>query len=144
MSRWDERDRPILEAAAESEKSATPLYIEELANALGLSPLVVANSVETLMDARFFVGSPVRVWASPPLVEVHELRLLERGLRTLGDWPPSDAFDAFKQLVEEQIAAEPDPEQRTKLKRFLDAAVDVGTNLTGNVLATLVQRMVGM
>ena len=66
--------------------------------------------------------------------------MLERGLREVGIWPNEDVAGTFETVIDERIELASDPEQRSRLKSFRDAALAVGQEVVAGVLTEAVKR----
>lgn len=142
VDRWQTHVIPILRYVADRETEMTHYTTSDLAEAVGLDHREVSIEVDRLIEGGYISANPSKFLGSDPaLSHLIGARLTARGARALRLWPPEDAYDAFEQYVEEQMAASPDEETRSKLRQLLGVVRDVGTNFAGGVLAGYVQRM---
>ena len=146
MTKWEDRDLPVLHVVAKAEDDGTDqLDVDELGERLGMTGMVVARSLDLLYAEEFVGGHPVRVMDPKPLVAFLEPHLLERGLRSLGEWPSDDSFEELVRVLGQRIAQEPrGSEQRTKLERLRADLHDVGKSVAGAILAAYLQHMAGL
>ena len=133
-STWNEREVPILEAVYAIEEQGNGAQSRGLAEITGLELGVAMRAVAALVESQHLAGSDVPSMADR-FPDYINLRLLERGRRAIGQWPPGPG-DAFLVALNRLIAAETDPDERSRLTRLRDAAVDVGKQvLAGAVVA---------
>jgi DNA-binding MarR family transcriptional regulator len=133
-STWNEREAPILEAIWAAEEVGERPGPEQLADLVGLDVTVVARAVTALVDAKYVAGAEDSSLADR-FAQYNALWLLERGRRAIGQWPPGPG-DAFLVTLNRLIAAETDPEERSRLAKLRDAAADVGKQvLAGAIVA---------
>ena len=78
-----------------------------------------------------------------PRVDVLALR---HARRTVGTWPPPpEAWaDRLIEAINEAADSEPDPEQRSKLRRLAGAVAEVGRGVFSEVIATVITKSAGM
>lgn len=81
---WTTIDLPVLKALAGHE--ATPLTIEQVRDLVGLSPEEIPRSIQRLLESGYIHARATGSLAmSPPYFD--EIRLGERGLREVKQWP---------------------------------------------------------
>lgn len=64
------------------------------------------------------------------------ITLEEKGRRAVGQWPSSDPADAFVRALHRMLATESDPDERDRLQRLRDAAVDVGKQVLAGAVVS--------
>lgn len=138
---WDRLERPILEAVAELEDIRDPLGLEPVSEQTGLPIEQVRVGVRRLLDTNLLTGREVATFDE---YDAMGLRLLPKGRQLVRQWPPDETFESFYQLLAERIENEKDPETRSRLERFRDAAGGVGKDVLTATLTALVQRMAGL
>lgn len=72
------------------------------------------------------------------------IRLLERGWRAVGEWPPENQYDAFVAIVEQQIEDSSTEDERTRLEQMRDAALGVGRDVLTSVLSAWARQLGGL
>lgn len=138
---WEEREQRLLEAIATAEEEGREARADELDSPTGLSPQQVQQGLRALYDAGYVDG--IDVTAQGDTFDLLNIRLLERGRRAVGQWPSEDQYAALLEVLETQIAASQDPEQRTKLERLRDAAIGLGQGMLATVLNAWARSIAG-
>ena len=75
--------------------------------------------------------------------EMSEIRLREKGLQAVEEWPAEVTFEQFVEALQDAIQREKDSGRRAALQRVLDAARQVGVVGLGAVLAAYMRRLLG-
>ncbi|MEA2825786.1 MAG: hypothetical protein QOG43_225 [Actinomycetota bacterium] len=89
---WNRLELPVLETMAQMEDAGAPvLRSNDLASATSLSPAQLALALRRLIQAGYVAGTEYRRGNDDGPPDYLELRLLERGLRASGAWPPAVA-----------------------------------------------------
>lgn len=140
---WEHRERPILEAILSLEEAGThrDANVELLAEMTGLEPAVVGRALQSLSDARFVEAIDSSTFGST-YPEYMAPRLLERGRRDVGQWPP-DVAEAFTQRLDTLISAETDPAEKGRLQRLKEAAGEVSKGVVSGAIVAAGQWAVG-
>lgn len=141
-STWEAREIPILEAVAAA--GGEPLESDAIVEATGLEPSAVGYGVEALVDGQYLTGKD---WGdmSSTFPEWGRLRLAERGRRAVGAWPREEGgLDVLLDLLAERIAATDDPDERSRLERFRDAAKDMGSQVGTSLLTAWLKSVAGL
>lgn len=73
-----------------------------------------------------------------------DLRLLERGRRTVKQWPLDDPSETLVRLLDERIATTDDASERSRLEKIRDTVTDVGAGVLRGVLTDLLRTGMGM
>jgi hypothetical protein len=79
--------------------------------------------VQALLEAGFLTGTNAS--GGTEYDYFIRLRLTEKGRRAVGQWPPG-AVEAFLAELDRHIVREHDPDKKSKLQRWRDAAADAG------------------
>lgn len=138
-----ERELVLLQAIAQAEQESdedTDSY--RLPEATGLESREAESGLRALFDARFTTGTDVSGFDQ--VFGLLAIRLLERGRRAVGQWPPEDQYDAFVAVLEQQISDAATDEERTRLDRIRDAAVGVGRDVLTSVLSAWARQAGGL
>jgi DNA-binding MarR family transcriptional regulator len=131
---WNERAVPVLEAVYRAEENGDRPDPDEIAAEIGLEPDVTSRTVAALVEADYLRGIEATSLADK-FDRYMALVLLERGRRAIGQWPPGPG-DAFLVSLDRLIAAETDPDERSRLAKLRSAAADVGKQvLAGAIVA---------
>lgn len=140
---WEQRERPILEAILQSEEAGThrDMTVEVVAEMTGLEPAVVGRALQSLIDARFVDAIDSSTFGSS-YPEYMAPRLLERGRRDVGQWPPGIA-EAFTQRLDSLISTETDPTAQTRLRRLKEAAGEVSKGVVSGAIVAAGQWAAG-
>lgn len=89
---WNRLELPVLEVMAQMEEAgASSIRSDDLAPATSLSRTQVALALRRLIQAGYVAGTEYRRGNDDGPPDYVELRLLERGLRAAGAWPPAVA-----------------------------------------------------
>lgn len=140
---WEDRELVLLEAIALAEQDLDePLVSFALPDRTGLEDLEVQRGLRALFEAGFIGGTEAGI--NQRLFDLYNIRLLERGRRTVGQWPPENQFDAFVEVVNEKIAAADSDEERSKLERIRDTALGVGRDVLTSVLSSWARQVGGL
>lgn len=145
MTKWSDRDLPVLKAVAAAEDAGLDqLDVEELSKDLDMPSMSVARSLVLLHDHGFIGGEPVKVMDPKPCIAIIEPHLLVAGLRALGEWPSDDPYEELVRVLEERINQETNEQERTKLQRVRDDLYLMGKGAAGALLTSYLQRMAGL
>ncbi len=132
---------PILNHLASIENPGTEVItMGQLAEVVDSNAFSVADEVERLIDAGYMSGNLRQLMTggdpSPwPLVGA---RLLERGARVVGMWPPEELYQAMLSILDQQVEQNSDQQTRTRLQNLRSAFMQLGTNTAAAVLAALI------
>lgn len=137
---WASREMPILQAIAEKDQAGKTIErISELASATGLPRQLVEAGVRRLLEAEMIEGLDASSFDG---FELLEIRLRERGRRSIGSWPnDTDAYAEFVRLLDQRVQAEEDPDERGRFERLREAAKRIGESGVGSLLAEFIKRM---
>lgn len=141
---WADREIPILEAIRDAEDSdKQPFYIDSqlISQSTGLDYEVVCQSLRRLASADYI---DMRDTSTHDGTSYHSIALAERGLRTVGPWPPEETFESLRSLIEEMIAKERDAERRSRLQKLLGSLMDVGKDAAGSLLGAWLKQVAGL
>jgi len=135
---WYSVSFPILEYVA-ALPPMTVVNVGTLADDLGFDPMVVVKEVDRLAAAGYLTTSVHKTMTGgdPRPWSVVSPDLGEAGLRAVGAWPSADPYDALVAVLQRSIAAESDPDERSRLQRFASAVADVGKGVVTGVLVEL-------
>lgn len=143
---WSVRELPILEAIfnleeAKDEHGFNSVGPGDVAEEVGLDLDEVRRGIRALYEAGFVEGNDASSGAG---WDLFGLRLLERGRRAVGQWPTDDPYVSLVKMIESQIAAEPEGERKTRMKKLLGTLTEVGSDVAGSVLSAFVQQTLGL
>ncbi len=144
---WNSRAIPIMEAIAVNEDPHEMVTLDDLSQATGLSHVEVEVELERLIDGEYIQGDIHRTMAGGQRGHwrLDGSVLLERGSRTVGQWPSDDPYEALLALIDKRLLDTTlDEASKTKLQRFHSTLVDVGKGTAGGVLAALIKASVGL
>ncbi len=145
MTKWSDRDLPVLKAVAAAEDAELDqLNVEELSKDLGMPSMTVARSLVLLHDHGFIGGEPVKAMDPKACVAFIEPHLLVAGPRALGEWPSDDPYEELIRVLEERISQETNEQERTRLQRVRDDLYLMGKGAAGALLTSFLQRMAGL
>lgn len=133
---WDNLEKPILQAVRVHEGSMGT-DVATIADATGLDEADVAVAVRRLAEARYVQANDASTMAGPDFMSI---RLLERGLQRLGEWPDdTQVLAALVAALSDAADDVDDPEQRSKLLQaagLLGGVVrDVGVRVAAEMAA---------
>lgn len=142
---WNKREVPILEALSAAEEAGEHLDdSRDLADITGLDQKQVSLALEALRDEKYIDGVDVTTMDDDGL-RLRMVKLLGPGRRAVGAWPAEDAdFGAFLTLLTERIDATDDEEEKTRLRRFLDAARGVSGQVGTQLLVAWAKQQAGL
>lgn len=140
-STWETREFPILEAVAELEEVERQLSNEHVAGRTGLSGHEVQLGLRALYESGYITGIDA---AAEELCYLIGIRLLERGRRAVGVWPPDDAFAVMLDVVDERLSETTDEETRTRLQRFREDLYGMGKVAAGGLITEVLKRSAGL
>jgi hypothetical protein len=139
---WTTREQPILEAIFAGEEAGKPLNVNGVVATVSLPRGKVENALRSLRDAGFINALDA---SDHDGFDLMEIRLLERGRRAVGQWPSEDrTFETFLSVLKDQAASESDPERRSRIQRFLEAATTVGSDVASGFLTAFLKHMTGL
>jgi hypothetical protein len=144
---WQDRDLPLLEAIAiaeEEEGAREPLHSfdSRLSDATGLDDGDVQLGLRALYEDEYITGNPQRL--SSRIFDLVRIRLLGKGRRTVGQWPPEDQYDAFVRVLQQQIAEAPTEAERSRLEKLREVATGVGRDVLTSVLSAWARQAGGL
>ncbi|PZS10836.1 MAG: hypothetical protein DLM55_03340 [Acidimicrobiales bacterium] len=123
-STWNSRDLPVLDAIVSiNDATRRDVNSSELEQATGLDEDDIQRALTALGDTYLR-----RV-----------LRVTDEARRAVGMWPKQELVGAIDRL----IAETQDPTQKSKLQRFRDAVLELGTKLASEVIVKLVTTPLG-
>lgn len=128
--------RALIEMESESPDGELP-FAGDVAARAGLAPQLGSKLADRLAVANYIRASVQRDGAGRIYV-AHITQVGERARRAVGQWPSEDPVARLLQLLDDQIAGEPDEERRSKLERLRHALAEGAKNVGGNVLANLI------
>lgn len=131
-TQWDAIAKPILDLVALLEPDNHAIRSDHLATRLGLEHGDVVRQLRSLIYDQFIDGDVVEEMGSR-LAVVHDIELLPRGRRAVGEWPGEPGEEFIKRL-DRLIAAEDDPDDREKLTGLRKAAKLVSTAVLSGVV----------
>jgi hypothetical protein len=104
---------------------------------------VVSASLNRLQEAHFIVGFyPPSADGDPS--DWFDVRLAERGLRAVRQWPPSDEYAAIVEALDRFVDRQADPDDRSRAERIRSAVLDGGKDLAINLGATVAAKWAGL
>ncbi len=139
---WTSVVIPILEwtAGHEDDRSDSVMpSLGDIADAIGTTALKVDHELERMFMAGLVSGEISRHSGPVEHHSVWNLILLERGSRIIGQWPADDNYDALLQLLDQQIAAAPEADEKTKLTKVRDAIASMGRDVAVNLITSYLQ-----
>lgn len=139
----EDRELRLLEAIARAEEdhAGEPLHSldSRLGDATGLPDDEVQLGLRALDEAAYIFGNNPGI--NQRIFDLIDIRLLEKGRRTVGQWPPEDQYDAFVAVLDQQIASAPTEEERSRLERMRDVALGMGRDVLTSVLAAWAKQV---
>jgi hypothetical protein len=146
-SLWEDRDLPVLRAVARAAAGGTTAGgttadVDSLIIGTGFERPVVEESLKDLKAADYIEGAALSMLG--PRFKMSQIRLSEKGLRAVGEWPAEASFEQFLEALKDAISSETDGGRRKALQRFLDSAQQVGAAGIGAVLAAYLRRLLGL
>jgi hypothetical protein len=135
--RWEMLSLPILEWVAEREPINDAIDLAEISSATGYDDRQVRLEIRRLREGSYLDGQSA--WGGGLL----RPRLLERGLRAVGEWPSDDPYAELLATIDERIAAT-SGEERSRLTRLRNALVDVGQDVGKSVLVAMIKGQLGL
>jgi hypothetical protein len=133
---WDDLEKPILQAV-QAHEGPWGTDVATIADDTGLDEGDVAVAVRRLAEARFVQANDASTMDGPDFISI---RLLERGLQRLGEWPDeTQVLAALIAALSDAADDVEDPEQRSKLLQaagLLGGVVrDVGVRVAAEMAA---------
>jgi DNA-binding transcriptional ArsR family regulator len=138
-STWSTIEQPILEAIGRL--AANPPDNAAIIETTGLAQSAVEIALKRLYESEYITGLDVSTMGSG--FEMMRIELLERGLRATGVWP-ADAYDEFVAAVQDAIARESDPAEKTKLEKLRDAAAGISREVATTLIVDAFKRAAGL
>ncbi len=145
-STWETRDLPVLEAIVElTDAGEDRLEQQQLADRTGLDRPSVRLALFALAneDPRLFDYTDTSTMAGRDIGIIRDPTGHAR--RRVGQWPTPEKWTAhFVQALADAEANEQDAEQKSKLRRVLDAIAGAGTDLVAKAVAETAARSMGL
>lgn len=137
--RWYRVAVPILEYVADHGGPLELLNVAMIADAIGVDRFEVAAELERLGNAGYLAGHLKKLMSGgdPSGWFLEDSSLGERGLRAVGAWPSDDPYNALIELLDRQIAATPDPAEKSRLAALKSSAAEVGKATIVGILTQL-------
>lgn len=133
---WERVALPVLRVVQRIEETgenrSRGLRFQEIARRVG-EPLWDVRRQYDLLVADGYVTAILADGMDPDYDEVIDLRLTAKGARTMGEWPPDDAYDRLVELVERR-ARESSGDERTRWERLRQTIADVGKTSLGGLI----------
>jgi hypothetical protein len=144
VSLWDDRDFPILQAVQRLTTEARTTELDPIVAEVGALPReVVSDSLNRLQEAGYIVGYyPPYAHGDPS--DWWDVRLAERGLRAVGQWPPSDQYTAIVAALDRFVDRQTDPDDRSRAERIRAAVLDGGKDFAINLGASVAAKWAGL
>jgi len=143
-SLWDDCDFPVLQAVQWLTVKGPPTQLDAIVAEVGALPReVVAESLNRLREAHFIVGDYPPT-ADGVRTDWFDVRLAERGLRRVGEWPPSDEYGAIVEALDRFVDQQAEPGDRSRAERIRTAVLDGGKDLAINLGATVFAKWTGL
>ena len=145
-SLWDDCDFPVLQAVQWLTVNGPPTRLDAVvAEVAALPQDVVSASLLRLREAHFISGDhPMRADDDGAPIDWFDLRLAERGLRAVGEWPPSDQYAAIVEALDQFVERQVEPDDRSRAERIRAAVLDGGKDLAINLGATVFTKWSGL
>lgn len=140
-SSWGDRELPLLKAILSAETTGGACDVDSLCLETGLERSRVQASLKRLYDSGHIDGAVQMMLGTG--FEMSQIRLREKGLQAVEEWPPEVTFEQFVGALQEAIDRENDRGRRAALQRALDAVRQVGVVGLGAVLASYMRRLLG-
>jgi hypothetical protein len=143
-SLWDDRDFPILEAVQRLTTETRTTELDPIVAEVGALPReVVSDTLIRLQEAGYILGYyPPSADADPS--DWWDVRLAERGLRAVGQWPPSDEYAAMVTALDRFVDRQANPDDHSRAERIRAAVLDGGKDFAINLGATVFARWAGL
>jgi hypothetical protein len=143
-SLWDDRDFPVLQAVQRLTIEARTTDLDPIVAEVGALPReVVSDSLNRLQEAHFIAGFyPPTADGDPS--DWFDVRLAERGLRKVGQWPPSDEYAAIVEALDRFVDRQTNSDDRSRAERIRAAVLDGGKDLAINLGATVAAKWAGL
>ena len=138
---WDQREQLILEAIADLEPTHPQLNNDDLATATGLDRGAVDRGLLALVEAGYVTGTNA---AAEELCYLLGARLLERGLRAVGQWPAEDSAEALLELLRARVDTAATEDERTRWERVLNAAKGVSGKALQELTIAFLKHQAGL
>lgn len=142
-STWESRELPLLAAVARAEQTGTPADTHSLANDTRLTTRDASMGLRALYDAEYLTGIDATTMSGPSF-DLLDVRLLERGRRAVGQWPADDLRQVLLAILEQRISSTADPEERSRLERFREGVIGVGTEVVTSLLSSFLRHAAGL
>jgi len=143
MTLWESRESRILDAVASAESQGVEANNEWLEAATALTESEVALGLRALHDAGYLTGIDTTTMDGPSFY-LMAVRLLERGRRSVGQWPSDDPAQLLIQVIEARIAAASTDDERSKLSELRDTVLGVGRDVLVSLLSTFAHQLAGL
>ena len=143
---WEVRALPILTVVA-ADDGATRLWgVKDLAERAGVDPHGCREELKRLLDEGYVRASNSERLNHREVEQaaISGLALTGGGPRVVKEWPTSDAFARLLAAIDAQIAAESDPDKKSRLSRFREAATGLTVELAAKFGAELAKSMTGI
>lgn len=140
---WEDRELPLLETVFQLEEAGehpSSITTEALAERSGLDE---GRTVQTVWGLGLGDYLVLKDGSTMGNRSYYGISLMEKGRRSIKQWPPEAGYEAFLDLLRMQQAREDDPEQKRKLGKVIDSVSDVGKNVLGSVISALIRQGIG-
>jgi DNA-binding MarR family transcriptional regulator len=141
MSLWERVDLPVLRAINELSEHGRDPSTNDLATHFGFPRMDVERSLRRLHDNGYVAG--VEATSQGEYFDLMNIRLLERGLEVVQEWPV-EAYDDLLAQLRQSIEEESDHEVKSRLRRLLDGLTDAGRDIAVSVLSEWAKKQSGL
>lgn len=141
MSLWERFDLPVLKAINELSGVGHDPSTNDLVDHMGVPRLDIERSLRRLYDSDYVAGTDATVQGE--YFDLMNIRLLERGLEAVEEWPV-EAYDDLLAQLHHSIEAETDPEVKSRLRRLLDGLTGAGREIAVSVLSEWAKKQTGL
>ena len=139
---WEARELPVLQAVARADRDERAVAdVQELAKAVGIEVKAARRRTEALQRAGFIRGVDASSAAAYDLISIE---LTEKGHRAVGHWPSPDSYEDLIRVLDDKITATQDPEEQSRLIRFRDGALALGTKVGSELLTAWIRSQTGI
>lgn len=115
---------------------------QSLAATTGLSTAELGRTIRRLITSGYLSGHDQSTFGNSGMFI--GVRLEERGLRAVGEWPSEDRYDVLLQIIERHIETAATPAERTKYEQLRDGVIGVGRDVLTSVLSALARQAGGL
>lgn len=142
---WTTTALPLLEELVHAETGSPADTTSEFIRRCN-EDSTVQRTLAALIEDGYIAGAGV-FWPlgqGEPVISADVLRLTPKGRRAVGQWPSGQAGDVLIRTLEAMLIELPEGPTKGRVRRLLEAAREVGTDVLTGVVSKVLKSTMGL